>query len=51
VYQAIVQTSADFVSIHMRDFKAGMKCEMQAMFENIHNTVEAGIWDGRYEIN
>lgn len=51
VYQAIVQTSADFVGIHMRDFKVGMKLEMQSMFEGIHNSVEAGIWDGRYEIN
>lgn len=51
IYQAIVQTSADFVGIHMRDFNTGMKLEMQSMFEAIHNTVEAGIWDGRYEIN
>lgn len=27
-----------------------MKHEMQGMFESIHNAVEAGIWDGRYEI-
>jgi hypothetical protein len=51
VYQAIVQTSVDFVGIHLREFKQGMKSEMSSMFETIHNAVEAGIWDGRYEIN
>jgi hypothetical protein len=31
--------------------KQGMKVEMHNLFENIHNSVEAGIWDGQYEIN
>jgi len=31
--------------------KQGLKLEMHNLFENIHNSVEAGIWDGQYEIN
>lgn len=31
--------------------KQGLKMEIHNLFENIHNSVEAGIWDGQYEIN
>jgi len=51
VYHAIAHTSNDFVAIHLRDFSYGLKHELQNMFETIHNGVEAGIWDGRYEID
>lgn len=50
VYNAIANTSVEFVGLHLQEFPIGLKHEMQGLFENIHNSVEAGIWDGRYEI-
>lgn len=32
----------------MREVNLGMKHEIQKMFEGIHDSVEAGIWDGQY---
>lgn len=51
VYQAVSHTSNDFVAVHMKDHKVGMQFELGVMFEGIHDAVEAGIWDGRYEID
>jgi hypothetical protein len=51
VYQAIVNTNFDFVSVHFKDFNSGIKNELHAMFEEIHNEVEAGIWDGQYDVD
>lgn len=45
-----MHSSFDFVGIHMRDFKFGLKHELHTLFDSIHESVEAGIWDGRYEI-
>ena len=50
VYQAIVNTNLDFVAIHFKDFRFGLKHELNNLFEEIHSEVEAGIWDGRYDV-
>ena len=51
MYEAIVNSSVDFVSIHFKDVKMGLKFQLNSMFETIHNEVEADIWDGQYDIN
>lgn len=50
MYQAIVNTNVDFIGVHFKDCKAGLKFELNSMFETIHNEVEAAIWDGQYDI-